>query len=57
MRDRDALDGQAVRWTDEEGRATGIDADGRLLIRTGDGRRLALDAGEVHLLGRAQNDL
>ena len=53
VRHRDALHGQAVRWTDEEGRAEGIDGDGRLLIRTGDGRRLALDAGEVHLLGPA----
>jgi biotin-(acetyl-CoA carboxylase) ligase len=42
--------GLPVRWADEEGRAEGIDGDGRLLIRTADGRRLALDAGEVHLL-------
>lgn len=57
VRRRDALRGQRVRWADEEGRAEGIDGDGRLLIRTGDGRRLALDAGEVHLLGGGQNDL
>lgn len=31
------------------GRAVGIDPDGRLLIDRQDGRRVALDAGEVHL--------
>jgi BirA family transcriptional regulator, biotin operon repressor / biotin---[acetyl-CoA-carboxylase] ligase len=57
VRRRDALQGREIRWADEKGRADGIDGDGRLLIRTGDGRRLALDAGEVHLLGPGQNDL
>lgn len=57
VRRRDALQGREIRWADEEGRAEGIDGDGRLLIRTGDGRRLALDAGEVHLLDSPQNDL
>jgi BirA family biotin operon repressor/biotin-[acetyl-CoA-carboxylase] ligase len=57
VRRRDALQGREIRWADEKGRADGIDGDGRLLIRTGDGRRLALDAGEVHLLGSGQNDL
>jgi BirA family transcriptional regulator, biotin operon repressor / biotin---[acetyl-CoA-carboxylase] ligase len=55
VRDRDALRGQAVRWADGEGRAEGIDEHGRLLVHTSDGRRLALEAGEVHLL--PQSDL
>jgi biotin-(acetyl-CoA carboxylase) ligase len=29
--------------------AAGIDGDGRLLVDTTDGRRVSLDAGEVHL--------
>jgi BirA family transcriptional regulator, biotin operon repressor / biotin---[acetyl-CoA-carboxylase] ligase len=54
VRDRDALRGHRVRWSDGEGRAGGIDEGGRLLVQTADGRLLALAAGEVHLV--AQND-
>jgi BirA family biotin operon repressor/biotin-[acetyl-CoA-carboxylase] ligase len=50
VRDRDALYGQPVRWAGGEGVGDGIDADGRLLVVTGDGTE-ALDAGEVHLGG------
>lgn len=50
VRHRDALRDQAVRWADGEGRAVGIDVDGRLLVQTSNGR-LALGAGEVHLHG------
>ena len=50
VRDRDALRGRRVRWADGEGRADGIDDEGRLLVLTGEGPR-SLDAGEVHLLG------
>ena len=51
---RDALRGRAVRWTAldgsaDEGRADGVDADGRLRIVRGDGSVVAVDAGEVHL--------
>ena len=45
-RERDALAGQRIAWSGGEGVASGIDADGRLLV---DGGRIALDAGEVHL--------
>jgi BirA family transcriptional regulator, biotin operon repressor / biotin---[acetyl-CoA-carboxylase] ligase len=48
-RDRDALKGERVRWTDGEGVAAGIDDSGSLLVDTRDGR-VTLDAGEVHLL-------
>ena len=48
-RERDALLGEGVRWRDGEGTAAGIDETGALLVDTGDGR-VALDAGEVHLL-------
>jgi BirA family biotin operon repressor/biotin-[acetyl-CoA-carboxylase] ligase len=48
LRDRDALRGQAVRWSGGEGVGEGIDGDGRLLVATADGLT-ALDAGEVHL--------
>jgi BirA family transcriptional regulator, biotin operon repressor / biotin---[acetyl-CoA-carboxylase] ligase len=54
VRDRDALRGHRVRWSDGEGRAGGIDEGGRLLVQTADGRLLALAAGVVHLV--AQND-
>ena len=45
-RELDALAGQRIAWSGGEGVASGIDADGRLLV---DGGRVALDAGEVHL--------
>ena len=50
VRGRDALRGQTVRWSSGQGRADGIDGEGRLLVATDDGPR-ALDAGEVHLVG------
>jgi BirA family biotin operon repressor/biotin-[acetyl-CoA-carboxylase] ligase len=53
VRARDALAGHQVRWVAGEGVADGIDDDGRLLVVTGDGIRVALDAGEVHLIGPA----
>jgi len=48
-RDRDALLGERVRWRDGEGTAASIDDAGALQVDTGGGR-VALDAGEVHLL-------
>jgi BirA family biotin operon repressor/biotin-[acetyl-CoA-carboxylase] ligase len=48
-RERDALRGSRVRWQDGDGEAAGIDDSGALLVDTGGGR-VALDAGEVHLL-------
>jgi BirA family biotin operon repressor/biotin-[acetyl-CoA-carboxylase] ligase len=58
FRIRDALIGHQVRWVQggapdaqsREGRAFGIDADGRLLVSTDDGGTVALDSGEVHLI-------
>lgn len=47
---RDALLDAEVAWSAGRGRACGIDARGRLLVRTPDGREVALDAGEVHLV-------
>jgi BirA family biotin operon repressor/biotin-[acetyl-CoA-carboxylase] ligase len=49
FRERDTLQGRAVRWADGEGRAEGIDDVGRLLVTTAGGALVALDAGEVHL--------
>ena len=54
VRRRDALHGRMISWSAGEGIADGIDGDGRLVIRAGDGSRVALDAGEVHLRGRAR---
>jgi BirA family biotin operon repressor/biotin-[acetyl-CoA-carboxylase] ligase len=48
-RARDALEGQHVRWAHGEGTAAGISDSGALLVRTEDGARAELDAGEVHL--------
>jgi BirA family biotin operon repressor/biotin-[acetyl-CoA-carboxylase] ligase len=48
-RERDALAGRTVRWDGGEGTAAGIDDHGALLVDT-DGGRVALGAGEVHLL-------
>jgi BirA family biotin operon repressor/biotin-[acetyl-CoA-carboxylase] ligase len=50
-RERDALRGRDVRWSAGSGRAAGIDGAGRLVVELADGGRVALDAGEVHLLG------
>jgi BirA family biotin operon repressor/biotin-[acetyl-CoA-carboxylase] ligase len=49
-RERDALRGRVVAWAEGEGRAEGIDGDGRLIVARDDGGRYALTAGEVHLL-------
>ena len=48
-RERDALKGQRVRWTDGEGVADGIDDSGALRVETPTGL-VTLEAGEVHLL-------
>jgi BirA family transcriptional regulator, biotin operon repressor / biotin---[acetyl-CoA-carboxylase] ligase len=48
VRGRDVLRGREIRWAAGQGRAEGIDEEGRLLVATADGPR-ALDAGEVHL--------
>jgi BirA family transcriptional regulator, biotin operon repressor / biotin---[acetyl-CoA-carboxylase] ligase len=45
----DALRGEPVRWEAGEGTAAGIDRSGALVVDTSQGR-VALDAGEVHLL-------
>lgn len=52
VRDRDALRGRQVGWEQGEGIADGIDDEGRLLVRTAEGGRIALDAGEIHLAAR-----
>ena len=52
-RSRDALRGREITWNGGSGVADGIDADGRLRVRTGDGVA-SLDAGEVHLGASAQ---
>jgi BirA family transcriptional regulator, biotin operon repressor / biotin---[acetyl-CoA-carboxylase] ligase len=48
-RARDALRGHEIAWSEGRGRAEGIDGAGRLVVRGTDGRRTALQAGEVHL--------
>jgi BirA family transcriptional regulator, biotin operon repressor / biotin---[acetyl-CoA-carboxylase] ligase len=49
----DALRGRRVRNDGgDEGEACGIDEDGRLLVRRGDGVTARWSAGEVHLVGR-----
>jgi BirA family biotin operon repressor/biotin-[acetyl-CoA-carboxylase] ligase len=48
-RERDVLLGSRVRWDAGEGIAAGLAEDGALLVDT-DAGRVALDAGEVHLL-------
>jgi BirA family biotin operon repressor/biotin-[acetyl-CoA-carboxylase] ligase len=54
VRQRDALRGRPIRWSDREGIAEGIDDEGRLLVRLAGGETAVLDSGEVHLV--AQND-
>jgi BirA family biotin operon repressor/biotin-[acetyl-CoA-carboxylase] ligase len=55
FRIRDALIARQIRWVQgadaepREGRASGIDDDGRLLVGIGDGETIALNSGEVHL--------
>jgi BirA family transcriptional regulator, biotin operon repressor / biotin---[acetyl-CoA-carboxylase] ligase len=48
-RARDALAGHDVTWAAGSGRATGVDAEGRLVVELPGGGRTTLDAGEVHL--------
>ncbi|HEV3093011.1 MAG TPA: biotin--[acetyl-CoA-carboxylase] ligase [Solirubrobacteraceae bacterium] len=48
-RARDALAGREVAWAHGRGRAEGVDAEGRLLVRGDDGETTALSAGDVHL--------
>jgi BirA family transcriptional regulator, biotin operon repressor / biotin---[acetyl-CoA-carboxylase] ligase len=53
-RERDALAGEEVRWDTGSGTAAGISDDGALLVDLDGGERIALDAGEVHLVTGAQ---
>jgi BirA family biotin operon repressor/biotin-[acetyl-CoA-carboxylase] ligase len=48
-RARDALAGRRIAWDKGEGVAGGIDDDGNLIARLGDGSSVTLRAGEVHL--------
>jgi BirA family biotin operon repressor/biotin-[acetyl-CoA-carboxylase] ligase len=48
-RRRDALWGREIAWEGGNGRATGIDGDGRLIVELPGGSRTTLEAGEVHL--------
>lgn len=48
-RERDALRGREVAWSDGSGVADGVDDRGRLVVVAPDGRRLVVGAGEVHL--------
>lgn len=50
VRERDALLGRSVRWAGGRGVGAGIDDGGRLVVDTESGQ-VALDAGEVHLMG------
>ncbi|MEA2450686.1 MAG: BirA family transcriptional regulator [Thermoleophilaceae bacterium] len=47
--ERDALLGEGIRWDGGSGTAAGVDDSGALLVDLGDGERVALHAGEVHL--------
>lgn len=48
-RARDALHGREIAWADGQGRAEGIDGDGRLVVALAGGGHTAIGAGEVHL--------
>jgi BirA family transcriptional regulator, biotin operon repressor / biotin---[acetyl-CoA-carboxylase] ligase len=50
LRSRDALLGQAVRWSGGLGKGAGIAPDGSLRVDLGGGSQVLLDAGEVHLV-------
>jgi BirA family biotin operon repressor/biotin-[acetyl-CoA-carboxylase] ligase len=50
-RARDALIGREVSWDGGTGTADGVDERGFLLVRLADGDRVALGAGDVHLIG------
>jgi BirA family biotin operon repressor/biotin-[acetyl-CoA-carboxylase] ligase len=54
VRTRDALRGRRIAWSAGEGIADGVDGEGRLVIVASDGRRVTLDAGEVHLRSPAR---
>jgi biotin-(acetyl-CoA carboxylase) ligase len=58
-RERDVLQGHDISWKEHGrqlgGRAEGIDSSGRLLVVLPEGRRVALEAGEVHV-GTASKD-
>jgi BirA family transcriptional regulator, biotin operon repressor / biotin---[acetyl-CoA-carboxylase] ligase len=49
-RGRDALRGREVSWEKGGGVAEGIDERGYLVVRLADGDRIALGAGDVHLI-------
>lgn len=46
---RDALDGRRISWFGGEGVASGVDAQGNLVVALDDGTSTTLTAGEVHL--------
>jgi len=48
-RERDALSGREIAWNGGQGRAAGIDGDGRLVVELTDGGQTTIGAGEVHL--------
>lgn len=48
-RERDALRGREISWSEGSGVAVGIDDRGNLLVAVPDGGRVVLSAGEVHL--------
>jgi BirA family biotin operon repressor/biotin-[acetyl-CoA-carboxylase] ligase len=52
FRTRDALVGRPVRCAGAEGRAAGVDDEGRLVVATDQGT-VTLEAGEVHLVPSA----
>lgn len=55
-RARDALQGRKISWNGGEGRAEGIDGNGRLVVSLPQGGRRELAAGEVHLAPIAAGD-
>jgi BirA family biotin operon repressor/biotin-[acetyl-CoA-carboxylase] ligase len=48
-RDREILRDREISWAGGQGRAEGIDGEGRLVVALRGGGRAALQAGEVHL--------
>jgi BirA family biotin operon repressor/biotin-[acetyl-CoA-carboxylase] ligase len=48
-RQRDVLKGHEVSWDGGSGIADGVDERGYLLVVTGDGDRVAVGAGEIHI--------
>jgi BirA family biotin operon repressor/biotin-[acetyl-CoA-carboxylase] ligase len=48
-RGRDALHGREIAWSGGNGRAQGIDGEGRLVVALADGGHTTIGAGEVHL--------